>query len=37
MFNILIEFGVPMKLLVVRLIKVCKHFSDAFPIESGLK
>jgi hypothetical protein len=44
--NILIEFGVPMKL--VRLIKMClnetysvvrigKHLSNSFPIQSGLK
>jgi hypothetical protein len=44
--NIVIEFGVPMKL--VRLIKVCsnetyskvrigKHLSDSFPIQNGLK
>ena len=46
MYNILIEFGIPMKL--VRLIKVCvnetcnrvwvgKHKSDMFPIRNGLK
>jgi hypothetical protein len=41
MYNILIEFGVPMKL--VRLnetySKVCigKHLSDSFPIQNGLK
>jgi hypothetical protein len=46
LYNILIEFGVPMKL--VRLFKVClnetyikvhigKHLSDRFPIENGLK
>jgi hypothetical protein len=46
LYNILIEFGVPMKL--VRLIKLClnetyskvriaKHFSDSFPIQNGLK
>jgi hypothetical protein len=46
MCSILIEFGVPMKL--VRLIKMClneayskvcvsKHLSDNFPIQSGLK
>jgi hypothetical protein len=45
-YNILIEFGVPMKL--VRLIKVClnemgikvrisKYLSDNFPIINGLK
>jgi hypothetical protein len=45
-YNILIEFGVPMKL--VRLIKMClnetcskvsidKHLSDNFPIQKGLK
>ena len=44
--NILIEFGIPMKL--VRLIKMClngtysrvrvgKHLSDVFPIRNGLK
>jgi hypothetical protein len=46
LYNILIEFGVPMKL--VRLVKVClnetynevrigKHLSDNFPIQNGLK
>jgi hypothetical protein len=46
LYNILIEFGVPMKL--VRLIKMClketyskvrigKYFSDDFPIPNGLK
>jgi retron-type reverse transcriptase len=46
LYNILIEFGVPMK--VVRLIKTClnktyskarigKHLSDSSPIENGLK
>ena len=46
LYNILIEFGIPMKL--VRLIKVCmnetysrdwvgKHLSDVFPVKSGLK
>jgi hypothetical protein len=46
LYNILIEFGVPMKLF--RLIKMClndmynkvhigNHLSDNFPIESGLK
>jgi hypothetical protein len=45
-YNILIEFGIPMKL--VRLIKMClnetygkvhigKHMSDSFPIQNGLK
>jgi len=44
--NIVIEFGIPMKL--VQLIKVClnesysrvqvgKHLSDMFPIKKGLK
>jgi hypothetical protein len=46
LYNILIEFGIPMKL--VRLIKmrlsetysrvrVGKHLSDTFPIKNGLK
>jgi hypothetical protein len=46
MYNILMEFGVPMKL--VRLIKMClnetyskvrigKHLSKSFPIQNGLK
>jgi hypothetical protein len=46
LYNILIEFGVPMKR--VRLIKMClietyskvrmgKHLSDGFPIQNGLK
>jgi hypothetical protein len=46
LYNILIEFGVPMKL--VRLIKMClnktyskvrigKHLSESFPIKNGLK
>jgi hypothetical protein len=46
LYNILIEFGIPMKL--VRLIKVClnetyskvhigKHLFDNFPIMNGLK
>jgi len=45
-YNILIEFGIPMKL--VRLIKMCltetystvrvgKNLSDMFPIRNGLK
>jgi hypothetical protein len=45
LYNILIEFGVPMKL--VRLIKMClnetynkvrigKQLSDSFPIQNGL-
>ena len=45
-YNILIEFGIPMKL--VSLIKMCmnetysrdwvgKHLSDMFPIKNGLK
>jgi len=46
LYNILIELGIPMKL--VRLIKMClnktysrvwlgKHLSDVFPIRNGLK
>jgi hypothetical protein len=46
LYNILVEFGVPMKL--VRLIKIClnetyskvrigKHLCDRFPIRNGLK
>jgi hypothetical protein len=46
LYNILIEFGIPMKL--VSLIKMClsgtysrvrvgKHLSDTFPIKNGLK
>ena len=44
LYHILIEFGIPMKL--VRLIKMClnttcstvsKHLSDMFPIRNGLK
>ena len=46
MYNILIEFGIPMKL--GRLIKMCmnetysrdlvgKHLSDVFPVKNGLK
>jgi hypothetical protein len=46
LYNILIEFGVSMKLL--RLIKMClnetyskvhigKHLPDTFPIQNGLK
>jgi hypothetical protein len=46
LYNILIEFGIPMKL--VRLIKMClnetyskvrigEHLSDSFPIQNGLK
>jgi len=45
LFNIFIEFGIPMK--VLRLIKMClnetystdrvgKHLSDMFPIKNGL-
>jgi hypothetical protein len=46
LYNILIEFGIPLKL--VRLIKIClnetyskvhmsKYFSDSFPVKNGLK
>jgi hypothetical protein len=46
LYNILIEFGIPMKL--VRLVKMClnetysrvqvgKHLLDTFPIKNGLK
>jgi hypothetical protein len=46
LYNILLEFGIPKKL--VRLIKMClnetyskicigKHLSDKFPIQKGLK
>jgi hypothetical protein len=46
LYNILIEFGVPIK--PVRFIKIClnetyikvrigKHLSDSFPIQNGLK
>jgi hypothetical protein len=46
LYNILIEFGIPLKL--VRLVKMClneacsrvrvgKHLSDVFPIKNGLK
>jgi hypothetical protein len=46
LYNILIEFGIPLKL--VRLVKMClnetysrvqvgKHLSDRFPIKNGLK
>jgi hypothetical protein len=46
LYNILFEFGIPMKL--VRLVKMClnetysrvqvgKHLSDTFPIKNGLK
>jgi hypothetical protein len=39
LYNILIEFGVPMKL--VRLVKMClnigKQLSHNFPIQNGLK
>jgi hypothetical protein len=45
-YNILIEFGIPMKLVSLiemclneTYIKVClgKHLSDSFPIQNGLK
>jgi len=46
LYNILIEFGIPMKM--VRLIKMClnetysrvqvgKHLSDMFPVRNGLE
>jgi hypothetical protein len=46
LYNIQVEFGIPMKL--VKLIKMClnetyskvrigKHLSDSFPIQNGLK
>jgi hypothetical protein len=46
LYNIIIEFGIPMKL--IWLIKMClnetyskvrigKHLSDSFPIQNGLK
>jgi hypothetical protein len=46
LYNIIIEFGIPMKL--VRLVKMClnethsrvrvgKHLSDTFPVKNGLK
>jgi len=46
LYNILIEFGIPMK--VVRVVKMClnetcwsvwvgKHFSEKFPIKNDLK
>jgi hypothetical protein len=46
LYNVLIEFGIPMKL--VMLIKMClnetyskihigKHLSEVFPIQNGLK
>jgi hypothetical protein len=46
LYNIIIEFGIPMKL--VRLFKIClneiyskvrigKHLSDSFTIQNGLK
>jgi hypothetical protein len=40
LYNILIEFGVPMKLVrLIKCSKVCigKHLSDSFPIQDGLK
>ena len=46
MYNILIEFGIPMKLAwLIKIclnetystVRVCKHLSDMFPIRNGLK
>jgi hypothetical protein len=44
LYNILIEFGVPIKpFKLIELCfneiysEVCKHLSDAFPIQNGLK
>jgi hypothetical protein len=46
MYNILKEFGVPMKLVrLIRMclnetyskVRICKHLSESFPIQNGLK
>jgi len=46
MYNILIEFGIPMKSVQLTKMclnetysrfRVCKHLSDVFPIRNGLK
>jgi hypothetical protein len=46
LYNILIEFGIPLKLVTLikmclnetySRVRVCKHLSDRFPIKSGLK
>jgi hypothetical protein len=43
LYNILIEFGVPMKLIKICLNETCskvhigKYLSDSFPIQNGLK
>jgi hypothetical protein len=43
LYNILIEFGVPMKLVKLCLnetyskVRIGKHLSDSFPIQNGLK
>jgi hypothetical protein len=46
LYNVLIELGVPMKLVLPNEIclnetyikfRICKHLSDSFPIQSGLK
>jgi hypothetical protein len=47
-YNIIIDFGIPMKLRVVRIVKMClnetysrvrvgKHLSDTFPVKNSLK
>jgi hypothetical protein len=46
LYNILIEFGVPMKLVTLikmflnemyNKVRIDKHLSDSFPIQNGLK